>query len=212
MNFLPESIQRYCDAHTAPEPPLLAELARQTHLRVLYPRMLSGHFAGRVLSFVSHLLRPTCIVEVGTYTGYSALCLAEGLAPGGVLHTFDVNPETQAFARTYFDRSPWAAQITQHTGPAAELLPPLGLRPQLAFIDADKQNYLNYYQLLVPTMAPGGVILTDNVLWSGKVVDKSFQDPDTEAIRMFNTFVANDTRVEPLLLPVRDGIFALRIR
>jgi predicted O-methyltransferase YrrM len=212
VNFLPESIQRYCDTHTANEPPLLAELARQTHLRVLYPRMLSGHYAGRVLSFVSHLVRPTCIVEVGTYTGYSALCLAEGLAPGGVLHTFDVNPETQAFARQYFDRSPWATQIVQHTGPAAQLLPPLGLRPQLAFIDADKANYLNYYNLLVPTMPTGGVILTDNVLWSGKVVDKSFQDPDTEAIRNFNTFVAQDARVEPLLLPVRDGIFALRIR
>jgi caffeoyl-CoA O-methyltransferase len=212
MNFLPESLQNYCDAHTAPEPALLAELNRQTHLKVMYPRMLSGHFSGRFLSFISQLLQPKCIVEVGTYTGYSALCLAEGLAPGGTLHTLDPNPETNAFARSFFERSPYAQQIVQHEGDAALLLPALPVSPELVFLDADKENYLTYLEILIPKMPQGGVILTDNVLWSGKVVDKSFSDPSTRALRHFNDTVAQDSRLTGIMIPLRDGIYALRKR
>jgi caffeoyl-CoA O-methyltransferase len=212
MHFLNPKIDHYCVQHSAPEPPLLQELAAHTRQHVAGHRMLSGHFAGRFLALISHLLRPTCIVEVGTYTGYSALCLAEGLLPGGVLHTLDPSKQTNAVARQFFDRSPWAAQLHIHEAPALQTLAALDARPELVFIDADKDNYLNYYQALVPKMPSGGVILTDNVLWSGKVVDNSFCDKTTKSIRAFNEQVFQDQRVEPLMLPIRDGIFVLRKR
>lgn len=212
MELLPESLEQYIATHSDPEPPLLAELARQTHLKVLYPRMLSGHLQGRVLAHLSKLIRPKYILEIGTYTGYSALCLAEGLAEGGKLVTMDPNPETNAFAQGYFDRSEYADRIELRAVKALEALPELAFSPDLVFLDAVKEEYLDYFEAVLPKMPSGGIVLTDNVLWSGKVVDKSFAGKDTEAIRKFNTAIRNDPRVERVLLPVRDGLFLIRKR
>ncbi len=209
MNFLPPEIERYAEMHTETEPLLLQELDRETNMNVLMPRMLSGKMQGRVLSFISKLLRPKYILEIGTYTGYSALCLAEGMVAEGELHTIDNNEELNEIAKRYFKKSAYADHILKHTGNALEIIPTLNRLWDLVFIDADKGNYLNYYGMVIDRVRSGGVILTDNVLWSGKVTASTIadNDKDTIAIQNFNTFIFNDQRIEKLLLPVRDGIY-----
>ena len=206
MNFLDEKLDTYVINHTSKESELLHELHRETYLKVLQPRMLSGHFQGRVLSMISKMIRPRRILELGTYTGYSALCLAEGLTKDGHLHTIDKNEEREDFVQSFIDRSKFAEQITQHIGDALELIPKLAVDWDLVFIDADKENYLNYYNLIAPNLKSGSYILADNILWSGKVVDESAQDKDTKHLREFNKCMTEDDRIENVLLPIRDGI------
>lgn len=211
MEFLPENIDRYSGEHTSPESELLANLNRETHAKVMSPRMLSGHLQGRMLSLLSHLQHPKRILEIGTYTGYSALCLAEGLAEDGQLHTVDINEELEDFAKSYFDKSPYGNKIVQHIGNALEIIPTMNETWDMVFIDADKRNYLKYYEMVLPKMQKGGVILCDNVLWSGKIVDENAKDKDTVALRELNDFIQNDSRVENILLPIRDGVMAARV-
>lgn len=212
MEFIHEAIQAYANRMSEPETELLAALNRETHTRVMQPRMLSGHFQGRLLSMLSHMLCPRRILEIGTYTGYSALCLAEGLAEGGELHTIDINAEQEKRIRSYFARSTKAAALHLHIGNALDIIPGLPAPFDLVFIDADKSNYLNYFNLVAEHMVPGGLIIADNVLWSGKVLDEKelTRDKDTAALHAFNEKVSADARFQPLLLPVRDGLMLLR--
>lgn len=212
MHFISEELEDYIERHSEKEPALLAALNKETYQKILLPRMLSGHFQGRVLSMLSKLIRPTNILEIGTYTGYSALCLCEGLQAGGLLHTIDIKEELVDFQRKYFDKSPWGNQITQHLGEALSILPTLDLKFDLVFIDADKENYLNYYELIVPKMNRGGIILSDNVLWSGKVVEPlEPNDLSTKVLVEYNAHLKNDPRVETVLLPIRDGLTVSRV-
>lgn len=211
MDFLPPDVAAYAEAHTSPESDLLRQLNRDTHAHILRPRMLSGHMQGRLLSMVAHLLRPRRILEIGTYTGYSALCLAEGLADDGKLITIDNNEELEAFARSYWQQSPYADRIDFRLGPAATILPTLDEVFDLVFIDADKVNNSFYYDLIFDKVRPGGIILADNVLWSGKVVGPvKPSDKDTQAVLAFNQQIQADPRVENVLLPVRDGLLMIR--
>lgn len=209
MNFLPPGIEQYAETHTEKEPLLLQELNRETNLSVLMPRMLSGHLQGRFLSFLSKILRPKYILEIGTYTGYSALCLAEGLVNDGVLHTIDNNEELDEISKKYFNKSDYKDKIIKHTGNASDIIPTLAYSWDLVFIDADKINYQKYYEMVIERVRPGGVILTDNVLWSGKVtvVPITENDKDTLAIHKFNSFINQDARIEKILLPIRDGVY-----
>ena len=210
MNFISPELEHYAENHTSPESELLARINRETHLEVLQPRMLSGHLQGRVLSLFSRLLQPKRILEIGTYTGYSALCLAEGLAVDGTLITIDVNEELQARVQSYFNASTYKNHIEYHIGDAMELIPTFPEMWDLVFIDADKKNYLNYYELVIERMNPGGIILADNILWSGKVIDPSATDRETEILRRYNEVIHADDRVENILLPIRDGIMVAR--
>lgn len=213
MEFLPKEIEDYAAAFTEQEPDLLAELNRETWSKVLYPRMLSGHLQGRMLSMLSKLIRPLRILEIGTYTGYSALCLAEGLQEGGVLDTIDINEELADICNRYFQKSAYSKSIRAHTGDAAVIIPSLEGSFDFVFIDADKENYSLYFDLIIDRIKPGGLIVADNVLWSGKVLENSGEkDRETMALRAFNEKVAADSRVESLLLPVRDGLMLLRKR
>jgi caffeoyl-CoA O-methyltransferase len=209
MDFLPEDLQKYVAGHTSDEPELLKKVTRDTHAKVLMPRMLSGHVQGRFLSMLSNLIRPENILEVGTYTGYSAICLAGGLKPGGKLVTIDVNEELESRVRNYFQEAGLIHQIDYRIGDAAHLIPTLDLVFDLVFIDADKENYSKYYDLVFDKVRAGGLILADNVLWSGKVAGPK-PDKDTRALLEFNQKVMNDPRVENLLLPLRDGIMMIR--
>ncbi|MFJ1380393.1 O-methyltransferase [Capnocytophaga canimorsus] len=212
MHFISSALEQYVEAHSQSEPPLLQELSRRTHLNVLQPRMLSGHFQGRVLSLISKLIRPKTILEIGTYTGYATLCLAEGLSPEGIIHTIDVNEELQDLQREFFDRSGKGNQIVQHLGAAADIIPTLDANFDLVFIDADKQNYALYFDLIINKMRSGGIILSDNVLWSGKVVSPiKPNDKQTLAIDLYNKKINNDPRVETVLLPIRDGLTVSRV-
>ena len=211
MHFISPELEHYIELHSQPEPELLARLNRETHLKVLQPRMLSGHFQGRVLSMISKIVRPAVILEIGTYTGYSALCLAEGLASNGVLHTIDIKEELQHLQRRYFEQSEFGEKIVPHLGPALEIIPNLATQFDLVFIDADKENYINYYEMVVPMMRSGGLILSDNVLWSGKVLDDSATDKSTLAIKEYNKRIADDKRVETVLFPIRDGLNITRV-
>lgn len=210
MDFISPDLQHYVSQHSSSVSELLARIDRETHLEVLQPRMLSGHFQGRVLSMLSHLLRPKNILEIGTYTGYSALCLAEGLASDGKLLTIDVNEELENRVRAYFEASDYAAQIDYQIGDAAQIIPTLQLKFDLVFIDADKQQYPTYYEQALEVLNPGGFILIDNVLWSGKVVDEKHQDKDTSLLRELNLKISQDERVEKVLLPIRDGLYLIR--
>lgn len=213
MNFIPKAIDEYAVDHTQPEPELLARLARETHQKVLQPRMLSGHYQGRLLSMISKIAKPKTILELGTYTGYSALCLAEGLQKDGVLHTIDINEELKDFQKKYFDLSIFKDQIHQHLGNALNIIPNLDLKFDLVFIDADKPNYPDYFDLIINKLNPGGIILTDNVLWSGKVVEKIQEDDEsTRALVKYNTLVAADSRLETIMLPIRDGLSISRLK
>jgi len=210
MDFISPELQQYVTDHSSTVSPLLAQIDRETHLEVLQPRMLSGHFQGRVLSMLSHLLRPTNILEIGTYTGYSALCLAEGLAPDGKLLTIDINEELEQRVRGYFEASAYAKQIEYRIGNAAQIIPTLQTAFDLIFIDADKQQYPLYYTQALEKLKPGGFILIDNVLWSGKVLDSKYQDKDTTLLRELNLQISQDERVEKVLLPLRDGLYLIR--
>ena len=211
MEFIDEKLDEYVCLHTTKEDDLLKELNRQTHLKVLQPRMLSGHFQGRFLSMISKMIQPTTILEIGTYTGYSALCLAEGLKKDGKLVTIDKNAELEEFVRNFFQKSAYSQNIEYVIADATKYIPTIKQSFDLVFIDADKGNYLNYYNLVIEMIPSGGYILADNVLWSGKVIEeKSMNDKDTKAIMEFNSFVMNDDRVENVLLPIRDGLFLVR--
>ncbi len=174
--------------------------------------MLSGHFQGRVLSMLSKLIRPVNILEIGTYTGYSALCLCEGMQENGQLHTIDIKEELIDFQRKHFDKSPWGTQIVQHLGEAVDIIPNLDMQFDLVFIDADKENYIHYFEMIVPKMNKGGIILSDNVLWSGKVLEPlQKNDLSTKVLLEYNKLLKNDPRVETVLLPIRDGLTVSRI-
>jgi len=205
MEFLPETISSYSLENTEKEPKLLSELNRETWANVMIPRMLSGHLQGRVLSMISKMIHPTNIIEVGTYTGYSALCMAEGLKENGKIHTLDINEEYTSVARKYFDKSDYKENIIQHIGNAVDVIPQLNDKFQLAFLDADKENYSNYFDLIINKMDIGGYIIADNVLWSGKVTEEN-KDEETIALHNYNKKVLSDKRVETVLLPVRDGL------
>lgn len=212
MHFIPEPLDEYSVNHTQAEPPLLAKLTRETYQKVLQPRMLSGHYQGRLLSILSKIIKPEKILELGTYTGYSALCLAEGLKPGGELHTIDINEELTDIQKKYFDLSEYKDCIHQHLGPALEIIPSLDMKFDLVFMDADKPNYPAYLDLIIDKINPGGVLLTDNVLWSGKVVEEIKPDDiSTLALVEYNKRVAEDPRVETIMLPIRDGLSITRV-
>jgi len=207
MQFLLEELDDYVVKHSQDEPELLQELNRETYQKIMQPRMLSGHFQGRVLSMISKLVNPKNILEIGTYTGYSALCLAEGMQSNGELHTIDIDEELHSFQRKYFDKSEFGHQIIQHTGNALDIIPNLKKTFDLVFIDADKENYSNYFNCVIDKLNSGGIILSDNVLWSGKVIEKlQPDDTSTKALIAYNTLLKNDDRVETVLLPIRDGL------
>lgn len=211
MEFLDEKIERYTLEHTAPEPDVLQKLNRETHAKILMPRMLSGHLQGRVLSMLSKMIQPEKILEIGTYTGYSAICLAEGLQDGGKLITMDVNPELEAMTRRYFKEAGVEGKIDFRVGDAIKLIPRLNETFHLVFIDADKENYPNYYDLVFDKVKKGGFIIADNVLWSGKILeDASKMDAGTKALHDYSEKVNSDPRVENVLLPVRDGLMIAR--
>ena len=211
MDFLDPQIEEYALAHTQPESDLLEALNRETWQKVLIPRMLSGHLQGRVLSFLSKLIQPKNILEIGTYTGYSALCLAEGLAKDGELHTIDLNEELENMIRKYVNKHEKGNQIHLHIGNALQIVPTLSKTWDMVFIDADKDNYATYFDLVVDNVRAGGIIIADNVLWSGKVLSEPKpKDIETQALQEFNKKVFEDKRVESLLLPVRDGLMILR--
>ena len=213
MHFLSEELENYAAQHTEDEPLLLQELNKRTHLNVLQPRMISGHFQGRFLSLLSKMVQPRTILEIGTYTGYATLCLAEGLHPEGVLHTIDIKEELTDLQREFFDRSGYGSQIVQHLGKAADIIPALDTTFDLVFIDADKQNYAHYFDLVIEKMTRGGIILSDNVLWSGKVVEEAKpNDKHTQALMAYNQKIKDDPRVETVLLPIRDGITLSRVK
>lgn len=213
MHFLSSTLENYLINSSEDEPALLAELSRETHLKVVRPRMITGHFQGRVLSLLSKIIAPKNILEIGTYTGYSALCLAEGLQKDGQLHTIEVNEELHDMQRRYFDRSDYASQIIQHTGDALDIIPKLDLTFDLIFIDAFKVEYDAYFETAIQKTKPGSVILSDNVLWSGKVVEPlEPSDKATASLLAYNEKLKNDPRVETVLLPIRDGLTLCRVK
>jgi caffeoyl-CoA O-methyltransferase len=209
-----DQIQGYADQHSEPEPPLLYQLWRETHLQLLMPRMATGHWQGRLLSMLSHLIRPRRVLEIGTFTGYATLCLAEGLAEGGHVHTIEINPERESRIRRYVAQAGLSDVVTLYIGDARDVLPELvGEVWDLVFIDADKLHNGRYFELVVDQVRPGGLLIVDNVLWGGKALPDyplKANDHDTRAVRAFNDQVQHDPRVVPLLLPVRDGLLLLR--
>ncbi|MGB0377055.1 MAG: O-methyltransferase [Flavobacteriaceae bacterium] len=212
MHFISDFLLEYSQEHSSSESELLKELYRETHQKILQPRMASSPLQGRLLSLISKLIQPNSILEIGTFTGYATLCLAEGLSPKGILHTIDSNEELVDFQHGYFKRSPFASQIQTHLGPALDIIPDLESPFDLVFIDADKSNYIHYYEMMVPKMRSGGLILSDNVLWNGKVMEEAKpQDLDTQTLQEFNRLLANDPRVDSVLVPLRDGITLTRV-
>ena len=207
MVLLSDELTEYLDRHCEPEDELLKQINRETHLKVLMPRMLSGHYQGRLLSMLSKMMRPQRILEVGTYTGYATLCMAEGLTEDGLIHTIDINSELEEMVRLNFNKSPFAQKIQYHIGNALQVIPEIDEVFDIVFIDADKKNNKNYYNLVFNKVRPGGLIIVDNVLWSGKVLQPENQDNDTREINQFNSMIKSDPRVEKLILPVRDGLF-----
>lgn len=213
MHFLSQVLEDYLADNSQDEPELLRELTRETHLKVVQPRMLTGRFQGRVLSLLSKLVNPRYILEIGTYTGYSALCLAEGLQQDGALHTIDINPELHEMQRTYFDKSGYGKHIHQHVGDALDIIPDLDFTFDLVFIDAEKKQYDNYLEAVLPKTKPGSVILTDNVLWSGKVVEPlDKKDKATKVLLDYNKKLSNHPKLDTVLLPIRDGLTLSRVK
>jgi caffeoyl-CoA O-methyltransferase len=211
MDFLPREIEAYSVAHTTSETEVLNDLNRQTNIQILQPRMLSGHLQGRVLSMLSHMIQPTHILEIGTYTGYSAICLAEGLKEDGKLVTIDINAELEDFALSYFEKANVLDKIDFRIGNAIDIIPTLKEKFDLVFIDADKTNYSNYFDLVIDKLPKGAYIITDNVLWSGKVVQEvEERDMETKAILEYNQKIHSDPRVENILFPIRDGLMIAR--
>ena len=211
MEFLPKKIEQYSCQHTQEESTVLAELNRETWAKVLIPRMLSGHLQGRTLSMLSKMIRPKTILEIGTYTGYSAICLSEGLQTNGILHTIDINEELKSMCQHYFEKADISKQVCQHIGNALNIIPSIEGSFDLVFIDADKENYSNYFDLVIDQVSMGGFIIADNVLWSGKVVeDEDKNDLETKALKDFNEKIHQSERVENILLPIRDGLMVCR--
>ena len=207
MHFLPDKLDEYIVSHSETEPKLLQQLTRETYQKILKPIMLSGPYQGRVLSMIYKLKSPENIIELGTFTGYSTLCLAEGLAKEGTIHTIDINEELEDFQRKYFDKSSYSEQIIQHVGNALEIIPKINVMFDLVFIDADKPNYSNYFHLIIDKLNSGGIILSDNVLWHGKVIEKlDPKDKSTKAVLDYNILLKNDPRIETVVLPIRDGL------
>lgn len=207
MEFLPEKIDNYACQHTQEESTVLAQLNRETWAKVLIPRMLSGHLQGRALSMFSKMIRPKTILEIGTYTGYSAICLSEGMQNNGKLYTIDINEELKSMSSTYFKKAGIDDKVVQYVGNALEIIPTISDNFDLVFIDADKENYSKYFDLVIDKMPVGGFIIADNVLWSGKVVEEvNDKDQETKALKAFNTKVQNNERVENILMPIRDGL------
>lgn len=211
MEFIDKNIIDYALTHSDQEDEILLELQRETHLKFLSPRMLSGHLQGNFLTFISKLIQPETILEIGTYTGYSALCLAKGLKEQGKLITIDINEESETIAKKYFSKSGLESKIELIIGDAALIIPQLTTPLDLVFIDADKRNYARYFDLVIDKVKTGGVIIADNVLWSGKILDPDKnKDTDTQALIQFNKKIEQDSRIEKLLLPIRDGLFLMR--
>ena len=212
MHFLSEALENYISQHSENEPLLLQELTRETHLKIIQPRMITGHFQGRVLSMLSKLVNPKNILEIGTYTGYSAICLAEGLQKKGQLHTIDINEELHSIQRKYFDKSAYGNQIIQHNGDAVDVIPNLDIDFDLVFIDAEKKSYDAYFEAAIQKTKAGGIILSDNVLLYGKVVEKlDSKDKATKVLLDYNKKLKEDPRVETVLLPIRDGLTLCRV-
>ncbi len=213
MHFLSQLLENYITDHSEAEPEILKELTRETHLKVIQPRMITGHFQGRVLSLLSKIMNPACILEIGTYTGYSAICLAEGLQKDGVLHTIEINEELHTMQRRYFDKSGYGDKIIQHKGDALAIIDTLDLCFDLIFIDAQKVNYDAYFEAAIKKTRPGSIILSDNVLWSGKVVEPvAHSDKATAVLIDYNQKLKEDPRVETVILPIRDGLTLSRVR
>lgn len=211
MEFIADNLDQYVCAHSENEPEILADLNRRTHVSVIQPRMLSGHYQGRVLSMLSHMIQPEKVLEIGTYTGYSALCLAEGLKEKGHLTTIDVNEELEDFVAAYIEKAGMGDRITQLIGDAIDIIPTLDEQFDIVFIDADKKNYCNYYDLVFDKVKSGGYIIADNVLWSGKVLeDYDSLDRETKILMDYNRKIHEDERVQEVLLPIRDGIMIAR--
>ena len=206
------TIDEYILQHIDPEGDYLHALYRDTHLKLLYPRMASGHLQGRMLKMFVRMIKPSCILEIGTYSGYSALCMAEGLSEGGMIHTFEINDEQEEFTRPWFEGSPYADRIKLYIGDALQLVPQLGLTFDLAFVDGDKRRYVGYYEMILPRLADGGYIIADNTLWDGHVLEEHphASDLQTQGIKAFNDLVARDERVEKVILPLRDGLTIIR--
>jgi predicted O-methyltransferase YrrM len=209
-NFINKDILEYSEKYSQQEPEILQELNRETHLKILNPRMLSGFFQGRLLSIISKLIKPKKVLEIGTYTGYSAICIAEGMNKNGIIHTIDKNEELNNIQKKYFKKSGLENNIIQYNGCALDIIPKIEEKFDLIFIDADKENYINYFNLVIDKLNNNGVILADNVLWSGKVINSEDHDLTTNVLREFNRMVNNDNRVETILLPIRDGISIIR--
>jgi predicted O-methyltransferase YrrM len=207
MHFLSDALENYINASTEDEPEILQELTRETHLKAIQPRMITGHYQGRVLSLLSKLIRPKYILEIGTYTGYSALCLAEGLISDGELHTIDINEELGSIQRKYFNKSDFGNQIIQHCGDALKIVPALSTEFDIVFIDAEKRDYPKYFESAIQKTRKGGLILSDNVLWSGKVLAPlDAMDKTTKILIEYNKMLKKDPRVTSVLLPIRDGL------
>ena len=210
MDIIDPFLNDYAENYSSEEPLILKELNRDTFAKILMPRMLSGHIQGRMLSMLSHMISPKLILEIGTYTGYSALCFAEGLSEGGHLHTIDINDELAPMMKSYITKAGMENKITLHNGNASEIIPTLSGPFDLVFIDADKINYSLYYDLVIEKVRQGGFLIADNVLWSGKVLNLENADKDTLAIHQFNEKIKKDDRVEKVLLTVRDGLLIIR--
>ena len=204
------NLEQYIIDHTTPEDPVLEDLYRQTHIRFVNPNMASGHLQGKLLELISMMIGPENILEIGTFTGYSAICLAKGLKPGGKLITIELNDELTAFAHSYFSRAGLESKITQLTGNALDLIPGLNLMFDLVFLDADKREYIDYYRLIIDKVKPGGFILADNVLWGGQVLEKDISDQQARGIIDFNEMIRKETIIENVIIPIRDGLMLIR--
>ena len=204
--FINKNILEYIESNSQLEPILLKELNKETHLKILNPRMLSGSYQGRILSLISKIIKPKIVLEIGTYTGYSALCIAEGLDKKGVIDTIDINEELQEIQNKFFKKSGYVNQINQHIGNALDIIPTINKKFDLVFLDADKENYINYFELVIDKINSGGVLISDNVLWSGKVIENKKNDLTTVKLVEFNNLINNDKRIETVIFPVRDGL------
>jgi caffeoyl-CoA O-methyltransferase len=205
-----KKIEKYIEDHSTPSDPILEDLYRQTHIRFVNPNMVSGHLQGKLLELISMMIRPENILEIGTFTGYSAICLSKGLRPGGRMITIEINDELSVFAHSYFTRAGADSKITQLTGRAQDLIPSLDLMFDLVFIDADKREYNEYYKLIIDKVKPGGFILVDNVLWGGQVIEKDITDPQALGIINFNEMISSESGIENVIIPLRDGLMLIR--
>jgi caffeoyl-CoA O-methyltransferase len=204
-------IENYIDEHSSPEDLLLAKLYRETNLRFVNPNMAAGHIQGKLLEFISKMINPVTILEIGTYTGYSAICLAKGLREGGKLYTIEINDELQEFSRSYFIRAGFEDRIIQLTGSALNIIPSLDVNFDMVYIDGDKREYTEYYNIIIRKVKPGGFIIADNVLWGDKVLDRETRDPQTRGIIEFNEMIREQKNIEKIILPIRDGIMLIRV-